>query len=175
MSEDLTKTVPQTDSEKLTLILTTVQSLTVRANNIDSRLGRVEQTVHDTQPILQKVVADIGQLHEGQVEMRGEISQLRQGQVEMRADISQVRQGQVEMRAEISQLREGQVEGRAEILQLHEGQRALSTEVRALRRDIDHRFGDVYTKLVQIEIDHRDVHDRVTRLELNSNPPNTQT
>ena len=161
MSEDLTKKLPQSDSEKLTLILTTVQSLTVRADNIDSRLGRVEQTVHDTQPILQQVVTDIGQLREGQIEVRSDISQLRQGQVDIRADISQ--------------LRKGQVEARADILQLNEGQRALSTEVRALRRDIDHRFGDVYTKLVQIEIDHRDVHDRVTRLELNSNPPNTQT
>ena len=154
MSEDLTKKLPQSDSEKLTLILTTVQSLTVRSDNIDSRLGRVEQTVHDTRPILQQVVTDIGQLREGLGQLREGLGQLREGQ---------------------AQLREGQIEARAEILQLHEGQRALTTEVRALRRDIDHRFGDVYTKLVQIEIDHRDVHDRVTRLEFNSNPPNTQT
>ena len=145
MSEDLTKTVTQSDSEKLTLILTTVQSLTVRVDNIDSRLGRVEQTAHDTQPILQKVVADIGQLREGQTEMR----------------------------ADISRLREGQLESRADILKLHEGQSALSTEVRALRRDIDHQFNNLHMKLVDIEIDHRDIHDRVTRLELN--PPNTQT
>ena len=133
MSEDLTKPFPASDSEKLTLILTTVQSLTVRADNIDFRLGRVEQTVHETRPLLERVGADIGQL------------------------------------------KEGQIEARAEILQLHEGQRALSTEVRALRRDIDHQFGNVHTKLIEIEIDHRDMHDRVTRLELNQNPPNTQT
>ena len=133
MSEDLTKTLPASDSEKLTLILTTVQLLTVRADNIDSRLGRVEQTVHGTRPLLERVVADIGQL------------------------------------------KEGQIEGRAEILQSYEGHRALSTEVRALRRDIDHQFGNIHTKLMEIEIDHRDVHDRVTRLELNQNPPNTQT
>ena len=133
MSEDVTKKILQSVDEKLTLVLTIVQSLTVRVDNIDLRLGRVEQTAHDTLPILQRVVADIGQL------------------------------------------REGQIEGRAEILQLREGQRALSIEVRALRRDTDHQFGNLYAKLVDIEIDHRDVHDRVTRLELNQNPPNTQT
>ncbi|HXQ72359.1 MAG TPA: hypothetical protein VN844_17820 [Pyrinomonadaceae bacterium] len=140
MSEDLTKTLPASDSEKLTLILTTVQSLTVRADNIDSRLGRVEQTVHETRPILERVGADMQRVL-----------------------------------ADIGQLKEGQIEARAEILQLHEGQRALSTEVRALRRDIDHQFGNVHTKLIEIEIEHRDIHDRVTRLELNSTPPNTQT
>ena len=108
MSEDLTKKLPETDSEKLTLILTTVQALT----------GRVE-SAESLRPFLHKVVDDISQLREGQ--------------------------------------------------------RALSTEVRALRRDIDHQFGNLYRKLVDIEIDHRDIHDRVTRLELNSTPPNTQT
>ena len=122
MSEDLTKKLPETDSQKLTLILAGVQALT----------GRVE-SAESLRPLLHKVVDDI--------------SQLREGQSELRTDISQ----------------------------LHEGQRALSTEVRALRRDIDHQFGNVYTKLIDIEVDHRDVHDRVTRLELNSCPPNTQT
>jgi chromosome segregation ATPase len=140
MTEDTTKQPTGTDSEKLTLILTTVQALT----------GRVDKVVDD-------------------------ISELRNGQNEMRVDISKLREGQIEMRADISKLREGQIESRTDILQLLEGQRALSTEVRALRRDIDHSFGNVYTKLVEIEIDHRDVHDRVTRLELNTNPPNTQT
>jgi len=122
MNEDPTKQLPETDSQKLTLILTSVQALT----------GRVE-SVESLPPLLHKVVDDI------------------------------------------SQLREGQIELRTDILQLQEGQRALSTEVRALRRDIDHQFSNVYTKLIEIEVDHRDVHDRVTRLELNSSPPNTQT
>jgi len=164
MSEDLTKQLPETDSEKLTLILTGVQALT----------GRVE-SAESLRPLLNKVVEDISQLREGQDEMRVDISKLREGQNEMRVDISKLREGQNEMRADISKLREGQIESRTDILQLLEGQRALSTEVRALRRDVDHQFGNVYTKLVEIEIDHRDVHDRVTRLELNTNPPNTQT
>ena len=122
MSEDLTKQLPQSADEKLTLILTTVRALT----------GRVE-SAESLRPLLHKVVDDI------------------------------------------SQLREGQIEIRADILQLQEGHSALSTEVRALRRDIDHQFGNLYGKLVDIEIEHRDIHDRVTRLEINRIPPNTQT
>lgn len=90
-------------------------------------------------------------------------------------DVAELREGQIVIRTDISQLREGQIENRADILQLHEGQRSLSTEVRALRRDVDHQFGNLYRKLVDIEIEHRDIHDRVTRLELNSTPPNSQT
>lgn len=88
MSEDLTKKVPKTDSEKLNLILTTTQNLEVRfdklevrfdklevrVNDIDSRLENLERTVgqklHDTRPIWHKVVADIAQLQTGQDAMR---------------------------------------------------------------------------------------------------------
>jgi chromosome segregation ATPase len=150
MSEDLTQKLPETDSQKLTLILTSVQELK----------GRVE-SAESLRPLLHKVVDDISQLREGQTELRTDIS-------EIHTDIS-------EIRSDVSQLREGQIELRADVLKLEEGQRALSTEVRALRRDIDHQFSNVHTKLIEIGIDHRDMHDRVTRLELNTNPPNTQT
>jgi hypothetical protein len=119
MGEDFTKKLSHTDNDKLTLILSTVQSITVRADNIDLRLNRVEQTVDDTRSTLQDV--------------------------------------------------------RADILQLQEGQRALSTEFRSLRRDVDHRFDLIYDKLVETERFDHDIHDRLTRLELNTNPPNSQT
>jgi|GEM_PF-1965234 len=164
MSEDTTKELPETDNEKLTLILTGVQALT----------GRVEGA-ESLRPLLHKVVDDISQLREGQNEVRADISQLREGQNEIRAEVAKLREGQIEGRADILKLQEGQNEVRADISQLREGQRALSTEVRALRRDVDHQFGNLYSKLVVIEVDHRDIHDRVTRLELNTNPPNTQT
>ena len=150
MTEDLTKRLPETDSEKLTLILTGVQALT----------GRVE-SVESLRPLLHQVVDDVSQLREGQNELRSDVSQIR-------TDISQIR-------TDVSQLQEGQIELRKDVLQLHEGQRALSTEVRALRRDVDNRFSDLYGKLATMQGDHCDVHDRVTRLELNTNPPNTQT
>ena len=171
MTEDLTKQLPETDSEKLTLILTGVQALT----------GRVE-SVESLRPLLHQVVDDVSQLREGQVELRSDVSQIRtdisqlqEGQIELRKDVSQLREGQIELRKDVSQLREGQIELRKDVLQLHEGQRALSTEVRALRRDVDNRFGELYGKLTHMQIDHRDVHDRVTRLELNSTPTNTET
>ena len=154
MSEDVTKIFSPSDSEKLSLILTSVQSLAVRVDNIDSRLLHVEQTVNDTRPILQKVVTDIAQLQEGQ-------RQLQEGQ-------RQLQEGQ-------RQLREGQTEIRADVLKLKEGQTALTAEVRAIRRDVDHRFDLIYDKLVETERDHCDLHNRVTRLELNPNPLNSQT
>ena len=90
MSEDLTKKLPKTDSEKISLILTTVQNLEPRVDNIDLRITKletrfdalehrfegleqkVEQRLYDTRPILQKVVADIAQLQEGQTRLEGE-------------------------------------------------------------------------------------------------------
>jgi hypothetical protein len=91
MSEDLTKKLNLDYSDKLNLILTTVQNLdrrsiatdirfgTVEArlerlefsfNNFSSRLQqlkqRVEQRLYDTRPIWHRLVADIAQLEPGQ-------------------------------------------------------------------------------------------------------------
>src|SRR5215216_5233921 len=101
MSEDLTKKLPRSDSEKLNLILTTIQSLEgrfekleIRIENIDSRLQRleakferleqkverldekVEQRLYDTRPIWHKVVADIAQWQTNQGALRAELSEL---------------------------------------------------------------------------------------------------
>jgi predicted nuclease with TOPRIM domain len=102
MSEDLTKKLPQTDSEKISLILTTVQHLETRVDKIDLRLTnleqrfdrleqridrleqrfdnleqRVEERLYDTRPIWQKVVADIAQLQEGQTRLEGEVHEIK--------------------------------------------------------------------------------------------------
>ena len=81
MSEDLTKKLPKTDSEKISLILTTVQTLETRVTNLENR---VEERLYDTRPIWQQVVADIAQLQEGQThlasdvhEMRGEVHEIK--------------------------------------------------------------------------------------------------
>jgi len=91
MSEDLTKKLPHNDSDKLSLILTTVQSLDrrslavetqfgtfearlekveIRLDNVGSRIQRLEQEVrqrlYDTRPMWHKVVADIAQLQGSQ-------------------------------------------------------------------------------------------------------------
>jgi hypothetical protein len=130
MSEDLTKKLPHSTDEKLTLVLTTVQTLAVRAEKIEHRLDRLEQTVderlYDTRPIWEKVLADVSQLQQGQE-------------------------------------------------QLQRGQELLTAEVRSVRRDVDSRVGGIYGMLSEIQVDHRDLHTRLTHLELNANPPNTRT
>jgi hypothetical protein len=59
MSEDLTKKLPKSDSEKLTWILTSVQAMETRLTELEQK---VDERLHDTRPIWQKVVADIGEL-----------------------------------------------------------------------------------------------------------------
>ena len=88
MSEDLTKKLPKTDSEKLNEILTIIlnlegrfETLETRVTGIDSRLEHVEQTLeqrlHDTRPIWHKVVADIAQLQEGQNALGEAVAEIR--------------------------------------------------------------------------------------------------
>ncbi|MCA1578109.1 MAG: hypothetical protein LC794_12200 [Acidobacteria bacterium] len=88
MSEDLTKKLPHSTDEKLTLVLTTVQILAVRAEKIEHRLDRLEQTVderlYDTRPIWEKVLADVSQLQQGQ-------EQLQRGQELLTAEVRSVR------------------------------------------------------------------------------------
>ena len=74
MSEDLTKKLPQSDSEKLSLILTTVQHLETRVDNLEKK---VEERLHDTRPIWEKVVADIARLQEGQLRLEGNVGEIK--------------------------------------------------------------------------------------------------
>ena len=70
MSEDLTKKLRKSDSEKLTIILTTVQTL-------ESRVHRLEQQGdekrYDTRPLWEKLEADIADLKESLHSEIGEI------------------------------------------------------------------------------------------------------
>ena len=70
MSEDLTRKLP-TGDDNVAIIL----------QNIDSRLERLEQTVeerlHDTRPIWEKVVADIAQLQQGQDRLEGDVHEIK--------------------------------------------------------------------------------------------------
>ena len=69
MSEDLTKKLQKGD-DNVALIL----------QNIDSRLQRLEQKVderlHDTRPIWEKVLADVAQLQEGQTRLEGDVHEI---------------------------------------------------------------------------------------------------
>ncbi len=81
MSEDLTKRLSSSDGEKLTQILTAVQSLDLRVGNLEQK---VEERLYDTRPIWEKVNADIGQLQEGQ-------QRLEQGQEFLRGEMREMR------------------------------------------------------------------------------------
>ena len=74
MSEDLTKKLPRTDSEKITLILTTVQTLETRVTNLENK---VEERLYDTRPLWQNLRADIAQLQEGQTRLEADIRDLK--------------------------------------------------------------------------------------------------
>ena len=69
-SEDLTQKLPQSDSEKISLILTKVQYLETRIDRLEKI---VEERLYDTRPIWERVVADVTQL-------RAEVTQLQVGQ-----------------------------------------------------------------------------------------------
>ncbi len=84
MSEDLTQKLPRSNNDTLSLILTIVQSLDKRleilehrVENIESRLQhleeKVEERLHDTRPIWQKVITDIA-------EVRAEVHDVRTSQ-----------------------------------------------------------------------------------------------
>lgn len=144
MSEDLTKQLPQTADEKLTLILTAVQTLTIRGDNVDSRLNRFEEILEGLRPVWQLLVTDVAHLREGQL-------LLERGQRRLEEKF-----GRLDERC-----------GR-----LEEGVESLRSEVREFRRFVDYRFlvlsGTVLDRYNKLE-------QRVTHLELNSTPPNTQT
>jgi len=123
MTADLTKQLAQTADEKLTLILTTVQSLTTRVDHIDLRLQHVDSRLQNVDSRLRSVEHTVEHLKEGQ-------------------------------------------------RRLEEGQGALRSDLLAFRKSVDYRFmilsGNVHNKYLELE-------QRVTILELNSNPPNSQT
>jgi BMFP domain-containing protein YqiC len=81
MSEDLTKKLPANDSEKLTLILLTMQTLAARVENLEHRFDdldhKVDERLYDTRPIWQKVATDIAHLQEGQDALRADMGEMK--------------------------------------------------------------------------------------------------
>jgi predicted nucleic acid-binding Zn-ribbon protein len=151
MTEDLTKKLPQSADEKLTLILTTVQSLTIRVDSIDSRLQRVEETIDDARPVWQLLIIDIAHLREGQLI-------LERGQ-------RRLEEGQRRLEERCGRLEEGQTS-------LEERQKSLHSDLTAFRRRVDQQF---LTLSGTVESRFREHDQRITRLETNTNQADTQT
>ena len=91
MSENLTDKLPKSDSEKLTLILTTVQGFEDRIQTLEQQ---VEGKRYDTRPIWEKLVSDIAQLQESlgieTREIKGSLRNLSRGQTVLNDAIHKV-------------------------------------------------------------------------------------
>ena len=59
MSEDLTQKLPKSDSEKLNIILTTVQTLENRIHRLEEQ---ADERRYDTRPLWEKLEVDIAEL-----------------------------------------------------------------------------------------------------------------
>jgi hypothetical protein len=103
MSEDLTKKLPSSESEKI-------------LQQIDSRLQSLEQKVeerlYDTRPIWQKVVADIAQLHEGQ-------AQAQEAQNRLEGDVRDIKISMRDMTRKLGGLYETMIGIHAEYRELN--------------------------------------------------------
>ncbi|MCM3870624.1 MAG: hypothetical protein ND895_08030 [Pyrinomonadaceae bacterium] len=151
MSEDLTKDLPSSDGDKLTQILAAVQRLDSRVEHLesaverlDSRLSGLEQKVderlHDTRPIWEKVNADIAELQAGQLRLIEGQQRLEEGQQRLEE-------------------RQQRLEAVQEFL------RGESREIRTLLRDIFRRLSIFNDTLVTMQADYRDIYDRVREIE----------
>jgi hypothetical protein len=149
MNEDLTKKLPESDSQKLiltavqnldTYIRSSVENLVTWVGSIDSRLQRLEQKVearlYETRPIWEKVVADVAQLQEGQI------------------------------RLEAGQIRFEEGLNRLEVV-VH--------EIRTSQRDAFRRISLLHETLFTMQADYRDIYDRVRGLETHRDPSNSST
>jgi len=88
MSEDLTRKLSDNDKDAILTAIRNLESvvrnsfdnLVTWVSSVDSRLKRLDQKVderiHDTRPIWQKVLDDIAHLQAGQDGMRSEVRQL---------------------------------------------------------------------------------------------------
>ena len=90
MNKDVTQQTSPSDSEKLSLILTTVQSLTVRFDNVDARFNHIDSR-------LLHVEQNVHELRDGQLRLQETVLQLQEGQ-------GQLQQGQDRISTELSAL-----------------------------------------------------------------------
>ena len=176
MSEDLTKNLPQSNDERLTLVLTTVQALVRKFDNFEQSVNAKFHNVN----------ISLSQLHDGQQDLEEGQQGLHESQRSLQENYQSLHAGQLSLQQGYQSLEEGQrglregqrrletqlkgIDGR--LHRLEEGQEALRMDFRSLRRSVDHRFlvlsGTVLDR-------HSELEKRVTRLELGQNPPNTQT
>ena len=91
MSEDLTKKLPESDSEKLTIVLTIVRNLETRIDRLEEQ---AEERRYDTRPLWEKLQADIADLKESVhfkiAEIKSEVGQIKSETVEIKRSLRDV-------------------------------------------------------------------------------------
>ena len=98
MNENLTKTLPESDSEKLSLILSTVQAVAVRVDNVEQTVKLVIASVIQLQDGVQRLAASIVELQEGQQRLETDVARLQEGQ-------QRLEEGQESLRSELREMR----------------------------------------------------------------------
>jgi hypothetical protein len=92
MSEDLTKKLPKSDSEKLNEILMTVGVMDTRLTALEQKLTglekKVDERLHDTRPIWHRLIAEIGQVQVGQ-------QRLEEGLLKLESTVRDVSRDQI--------------------------------------------------------------------------------
>lgn len=80
MSEDLTKKLLQSTDEKLTLVLTLVQSLTARFDNVDVRFNNLDSRFDKVDSRLASIDSRLVHVEQGQQQLQEGQRQLQEGQ-----------------------------------------------------------------------------------------------
>ena len=122
MSEDLTNNLARNDADKLNTVVGAVQELTFKVKTLDQK---VMERLHDTRPMWEQMVTDVGELKEGQQRLQQSNLQLQQGQQRLEQNYLQLQEGQQRLEQNYLQLQEGQQRLEQNYLQLQEGQQRL--------------------------------------------------
>ena len=85
MSEDLTKKLTRSDSEKLTIVLTTVQNLVTRIDHLEQQ---ADERRYDTRPLWEKLQADIAELKEA---VHNETSEIKTETSEIKTETREIK------------------------------------------------------------------------------------
>jgi uncharacterized phage infection (PIP) family protein YhgE len=190
MNEDLTKKLRPNTDDNVLLILMAVQDLTFRVGmseqKFDDFAERLDRRLNDTDAVLQKVVLDVAHLHEGQRRLQAGLNglderqkSLEQGQKSLEQRQQSLEQGQKNLEQGQKNLEQGQksLEQRQQSLEqgqknLEQGQESLRSDLTAFRKRVDYQF---MTLSGAVERSYRNLDRRITQLEVERNPANSQT
>lgn len=168
MSEDLTKKLPKSDSERLDLILTTTQNLGGRFDHLEARLQDLEKKVddklYDTRPIWHKVIADIAQLQTSQNSLAANVAQLQTGQHSLAANVAELQTGQDSLAANVAELQSGQ-----------HGLRSLIFELSSKVRDVSRDQIVINDAIRRLHLDFHILDERLHSLLINRSQQNSST